>query len=198
MFDFCGTKNRRFFSVSERRFNQKITDIYATSYDYNKSAEITKYFFASVQNKLIYAISGNTAAEIISQRSDVSKKYMGLTSFKYSNGKVMQSDVVISKNYLNKMELNKLNSLVEGFLILAEDRAKREIPMAMGDWADLLNKYITISDYLILNHKGNISNKEAQELAINRYNEYRVIQDSTYKSDFDEVIESIKRLEGKK
>lgn len=121
--------------ASERRFNQKITDIYSTSFDYDKDADITQEFFATVQNKLIFAITNHTAAEIINKRSDSEKVNMGLTSWKTApNGKIIQNDVVISKNYLNKNEISRLNRLVEGFLNLAESRAEDRIPMAMKDW----------------------------------------------------------------
>ncbi len=130
---------------SERRFNQKITDIYATSFDYKKDAHITQEFFATVQNKLIYAVSGQTAAEIIAERSDSQKINMGLTNWSNPNGKIILSDVVISKNYLNKKELMRLNTLVDGFLTLAESRAENEIPMAMGDWKEVLDDYINLN-----------------------------------------------------
>ena len=137
--------------ASERRFNQKITDIYATSFDYNKDADITKEFFATVQNKLIFAISNHTAAELIETRSDIENPHMGLTTWKKApNGKILQSDVVISKNYLNQNELSRLNSLVEGFLNLAESRAEDRIPMGMKDWKELLDDYLKLRRLPIL------------------------------------------------
>ncbi|MBQ9161045.1 MAG: virulence RhuM family protein [Methanobrevibacter sp.] len=183
--------------ASERRFNQKITDIYATSYDYDKDAEITQKFFATVQNKLIYAISNQTAAEIIDSRSDVEKTHMGLTSWSKSpNGKILQSDVVISKNYLNQKELSRLNSLVEGFLNLAESRAEEKIPMSMKDWKELLDDYIKLRRMPILVGKGKISAEEAKKHVLERYEKFRVTQDKNFISDFDQMILDIKRLEG--
>jgi len=182
---------------SERRFNQKITDIYATSYDYNFESEITKEFFATVQNKLIYAVSEKTAAEIISERSDSDKPHMGLTSWSKSpNGKIIQSDVVIAKNYL-KEELKLLNTLVDGFLTLAENRAMRKIPTSMADWKNVLDSYITLNELPRLLDKGKISSKEAKEIAKSEYEKFRVKQDKTFESDFDKMIKEIKRIEGK-
>lgn len=183
--------------ASERRFNQKITDIYATSFDYDKNAEITQKFFASVQNKLIYAVSNHTAAEIIETRSDSEKLHMGLTSWKKApNGKIIQSDVVISKNYLNQKELSRLNSLVEGFLNLAESRAEDKIPMGMKDWKELLDDYIKLRRLPILVGKGKISAEEARVHVLEKYEKFRVIQDQNFISDFDQMILDIKRLEG--
>ncbi|MCC9262089.1 MAG: virulence RhuM family protein [Methanobrevibacter woesei] len=182
---------------SERRFNQKITDIYATSFDYNPKAEITREFFATVQNKLIYAVSKKTAAEIISERSDSDKPYMGLTSWNNApNGKIIQSDVVIAKNYLNEKELQLLNVLVDGFLTLAENRAMRNIPTSMADWKDFLDSYITLNELPKLVDKGKISSKEAKKVAKREYEKFRVIQDKTFESDFDRMINEIKRIEG--
>lgn len=184
--------------ASERRFNQKITDIYATSYDYNLEAEITKEFFATVQNKLIYAVSEKTAAEIISERSDSDKPYMGLTSWNKSpNGKIIQSDVVIAKNYLKEKEIKLLNTLVDGFLTLAENRAMRKIPTSMEDWKNVLDSYITLNELPKLLDKGKISSKEAKEIAKSEYKKFRVKQDKTFESDFDKMIKEIKRIEGK-
>ena len=184
--------------ASERRFNQKITDIYATSFDYDKNADITKEFFATVQNKLIYAISHHTAAEIIETRSDSEKTNMGLTTWKKApNGKILQSDVVISKNYLNQNELSRLNSLVEGFLNLAESRAEDKIPMGMKDWKELLDDYLKLRRLPILVDKGKISAEEAREHVLEKYEKFRVLQDKNFISDFDQMILDIKRLEGK-
>ena len=184
--------------ASERRFNQKITDIYATSFDYDKNADITKEFFATVQNKLIYAISNHTAAEIIETRSDIEKTHMGLTTWKKApNGKILQSDVVISKNYLNQNELSRLNRLVEGFLNLAESRAEDRIPMGMKDWKELLDDYLKLRRLPILVGKGKISAEEAKEHVLEKYEKFRVLQDENFISDFDKMILDIKRLEGK-
>ena len=182
--------------ASERRFNQKITDIYATSFDYKKDAQVTRDFFATVQNKLIYAVSGHTAAEIIADRSDSEKINMGLTNWSNPNGKIILSDVVISKNYLNERELKRLNSLVDGFLTLAESRALNEIPMAMKDWKKVLDDYIDLNLLPILEGKGKISSNDAQKIAKEEYEKFKVIQDRNYQSDFDKLIIDIKRIEG--
>ena len=181
---------------SERRFNQKITDIYATSFDYNKDAQVTREFFATVQNKLIYAVSGHTAAEIIAERSDSEKTNMGLTNWSNPNGKIILSDVVISKNYLNEKELKRLNSLVDGFLTLAESRALNEVPMSMNDWKKVLDDYINLNLLPILEGKGKISSSDAQKIAKEEYDKFKVIQDRDYQSDFDKLIIDIKRIEG--
>ena len=181
---------------SERRFNQKITDIYATSFDYKKDAQVTREFFATVQNKLIYAVSGHTAAEIIAERSDSEKINMGLVTWSNPNGKIILSDVVISKNYLNEKELKRLNSLVDGFLTLAEARALNEIPMSMKDWKKVLDDYIDLNLLPILEGKGKISSNEAQKIAKEEYDKFKAIQDRDYQSDFDRLIIDIKRIEG--
>ena len=181
---------------SERRFNQKITDIYATSFDYKKDAQVTREFFATVQNKLIYAVSGHTAAEIIAERSDSEKINMGLTNWSNPNGKIILSDVVISKNYLNEKELKRLNSLVDGFLTLAEARVLNEIPMSMKDWKKVLDDYIDLNLLSILKGKGKISSNEAQKIAKEEYDKFKAIQDRDYQSDFDRLIIDIKRIEG--
>ena len=182
--------------ASERRFNQKITDIYATSFDYNKDAQVTREFFATVQNKLIYAVSGQTAAEIIVNRCDSEKLNMGLTNWSNPNGKIILSDVVISKNYLTEKELKRLNSLVDGFLTLAESRALNEVPMAMKDWKKVLDDYIDLNLLPILEGKGKISSNDAQKIAKEEYGKFKVIQDRDYQSDFDKLIIDIKRIEG--
>jgi len=189
-------KRVRDIRSSERRFNQKITDIYATSFDYNKDAQVTREFFATVQNKLIYAVSGHTAAEIIAERSDSEKTNMGLTNWSNPNGKIILSDVVISKNYLNEKELKRLNSLVDGFLTLAESRALNEVPMSMNDWKQVLDDYINLNLLPILEGKGKISANDAQKIAKEEYDKFKVIQDRDYQSDFDKLIIDIKRIEG--
>ena len=161
---------------SERRFNQKITDIYATSFDYNKEAQVTREFFATVQNKLIFAVSGKTAAEIIADRRDSAKINMGLTNWSNPNGKIILSDVVISKNYLNEKELKRLNSLVDGFLTLAESRALNEIPMSMNDWKKVLDDYINLNLLPILEGKGKISSDDAQKIAKEEYDKFKVFK----------------------
>lgn len=182
--------------ASERRFNQKITDIYATSYDYDPNADITKEFFASVQNKLIYAVSHQTAAEIILSRSNIDKPHMGLTSWRKSpNGKILQSDVVISKNYLTENELSQLNRIVEGFLNTAEMRAQNHKLMSMNDWKKFLDDYLKLNEFPILTDKGSVSSSEAKEKVKGRYKEFYKLQDKMFESDFDNMINEIKRIE---
>lgn len=185
--------------ASERRFNQKITDLYATSADYNLDADETKDFFATVQNMLLFAITGQTAAEIIKSRSDKNKINMGLTTWEDApHGKILQADVVISKNYLNEMEIDSLNTLVDGFLTLAETRANSQKPTFMKDWKTLLYGYLELSQLHLLEGKGKVSSIEAKTHAINEYKEFRIDQDKNYESDFDNLIKSIKQLEGKR
>ena len=181
---------------SERLFNQKLTDIYATSYDYNPEAQLTRDFFATVQNTLIYAVSRQTAAEIIMSRSDKNKPHMGLTTWKDSpNGKILQSDVVISKNYLNHDELSLLNTLVDGFLTLAETRAMSNQPTFMREWKALLDDYIALISLPQLENKGKISSDDARTHALNEYKEFRIVQDRDYQSDFDQMIIEVRKLE---
>ena len=185
--------------ASERRFHQKITDLYATSADYRVDADETKDFFATVQNMLLFAITSQTAAEIIKSRSDKNKLNMGLTTWEDApHGKILQADVVISKNYLNKMELDSLNTLVDGFLTLAETRANSQKPTFMKDWKSLLYGYLELSQLPLPEGKGKVSAIEAKTYVINEYNEFRVTQDINYESDFDKLIKSIKQMENKK
>ena len=176
---------------SERRFYQKITDIYSScSVDYDKDSEITKEFFKTVQNKLHYAITGNTAAEIIYNRVDSEKENMGLTSWKNSpNGKILETDVVIAKNYLSKEELESLELIVSAFLDLAENRAKRHIPMTMEDWSTRIDKFLLADDLDILKDAGKISHEIACDKALTEFEKYRIKQDKLYKSDFDLLVE---------
>lgn len=183
---------------SERLFNQKLTDIYSTSFDYNPQSQITRDFFATVQNTLIFAVSNQTAAEIIKSRSDKNKQNMGLTTWKDSpNGKILQSDVVISKNYLNNEELSLLNTLVDGFLTLAETRAMSKQATFMKEWKALLDDYITLIRLPKLENKGRVSSDDARNHAINEYKEFRVVQDRDYQSDFDKMIIDVRKLECK-
>lgn len=178
--------------LSERRFYQKVTDIYATSIDYNKDAIITKEFFAKVQNKLHYAIHQHTAAELIVERADSQKEYMGLTSWKNSpNGKILKSDVTIAKNYLTKDELDSLGRIVNAYLDLAENRAKRKIPMTMEDWAKRLDLFLQHDDRDILQNAGKISHEMANEYAETEFEKYRIIQDQLFQSDFDKLINTL-------
>ncbi|MGL6297950.1 MAG: RhuM family protein [Methanobacteriaceae archaeon] len=173
-----------------------MTDIYATSYDYNPKSEKTKEFFANVQNKLIYSVSGQTAPEIIAERSDSKRPNMGLTTWRNPNGKIMLSDVVISKNYLNEKELDNLNRIVEGFLNIAEFRANNQIPTKMEDWRDFLISFIKLNQLPVLTNKGSIDSETAKNIAKTEYEKFRPIQDKEFKSDFDNIIEEIKKIEG--
>ncbi len=181
---------------SERMLYQKITDIYATSIDYSPKAQDTKQFFATVQNKLHFAITGQTAAEIIAARASSDKPNMGLTSWrKAPGGKIMPSDVVIAKNYLDKPELDHLNRIVTMYLDYAELQAVRNSPMYMKDWIEKLNAFLKFSEYEILTNAGQISHEVALALASKEYERFRKIQDKNYISDFDKEI---KRITGKK
>ena len=178
--------------LSERRFYQKITDIYATAVDYDSKAPTTIKFFKKVQNKMHYAVSHQTAAEIIYNRADSEKTHMGLTSWKNSpNGKILETDVVIAKNYLSKNELESLERIVSAFLDLAENRAKRNIPMTMEDWANRIDRYLLADDLDILKDAGKISHEIARDKALTEFEKYRVKQDKLYKSDFDLLLESL-------
>ena len=176
--------------LSERRFYQKITDIYATSVDYDSKAPTTIKFFKKVQNKIHYSISHQTAAEIIYNRADSEKNNMGLTSWMNSpNGKILETDVVIAKNYLSKGELEQLELIVSAFLDLAESRAKRNIPMTMEDWATRIDKFLLADDRDILKDAGKISHEIAMDKALTEFEKYRIKQDKLYKSDFDLLLE---------
>ena len=180
--------------LSERRFYQKVTDIYATSIDYDPKSSISIDFFKKVQNKMHYAVSHQTAAEIIYNRVDSEKENMGLTNWKNSpNGKIMKSDVIIAKNYLNKEEMKDLEGIVSAFLELAENRARRHIPMTMEDWATRIDKFLLADDRDILKDAGKISNEIACDKAITEFERYRVNQDQLYKSDFDLFIEEVEK-----
>ncbi len=182
--------------ASERRFYQKITDIYALSADYDKKAPMTKEFFAAVQNKLHWAITGKTAAEIIYDSADATKLYMGLTNWKHApEGKILKSDVSIAKNYLGEAHIKELNQIVSAYLDLAENRAQRQILMTMADWIEFLHSFLELSNYPILQDKGKVSALEAKIKADQEYEIYRVTQDKNYISDFDKEI---KRITGNK
>ncbi|NNM80871.1 MAG: virulence RhuM family protein [Gallionella sp.] len=181
--------------TSERRFYQKITDIYALSLDYSADAPQTKEFFASVQNKLHWAITGQTAAELIYSSADATKIYMGLTTWKHApGGKILKSDVAVAKNYLNEAHVKELNRIVSAYLDLAENRAERGIVMKMTDWVAFLHSFLELSNYPILQDKGKVSALEAKLKAEGEYEVYRQRQDAEYLSDFDREI---KRIEGK-
>lgn len=181
--------------LSERRFYQKITDIYSTSIDYNKDAPTTKEFFAKVQNKLHYAVHGQTAAELIKSRADAFKPNMGLTTWEKSpGGKIMKSDTSVAKNYLSKEELESLGRIVNAYLDLAEERAKRKIPMTMEDWAHRLDSFLAADDREVLSDSGSVTAINAKEFAETEFEKYRVIQDRLFQSDFDKIIlKQIKR-----
>ncbi|MCE1168976.1 MAG: virulence RhuM family protein [Sphingobacteriia bacterium] len=181
--------------LSERRFYQKLTDIYATAMDYNKEAVITKEFFAKVQNKLHYAIHGHTAAELIISRADAEKKHMGLTTWEQApDGKIVKTDVAIAKNYLTEVELESLGRIVNAYLDLAEDRAKRHIPMTMDDWAKRLDKFLEADERDILQNSGKVTALMAKSFAESEFEKFRIVQDRLFESDFDKEI---KRIESK-
>ena len=180
--------------TSERRFYQKVTDIFAEcSIDYNKNTEIAKDFYATIQNKFHYAITNETAAEIIYHRADSNKKHMGLTTWKHSpDGKILKSDVSIAKNYLTEKELEFLQDIVNMYLDIAENRAKRQIPMKMKDWVEELDVMLKTNRYEVLDCKGKISAEEAKEFAEKEFEKFRIEQDKQYLSDFDKIINECK------
>ncbi len=175
--------------LSERRFYQKITDIYATALDYDSTAKTTKRFFANVQNKLHWAIHKHTAAELIMERANNEKPHMGLTSWEnYPNGKIEKYDVSVAKNYLSEDELHSLRLIVSMYLDYAEHQANRHIPMTMNDWAERLNRFLEFTEYEILNDNGKVTHEIAKAFAECEFEKYRVIQDRLYESDFDKFI----------
>ena len=180
--------------ASERRFYQKITDIYAQcSIDYNPKSETTITFYKTVQNKLHWAITGSTASEIIVNRVDAEKENMGLTTWKNSpKGKILKSDVSIAKNYLSKKEVSELNRLIELYLNFAELQAERNIPMKMVEWIEILDSFLKINRYDILSNSGKVSHQKALEKSAKEYEKFRIVQDKKYLSDFDTVIKKLK------
>lgn len=183
--------------LSERRFYQKITDIYATSIDYDRKSPVTVKFFKKVQNKMHYAVSHKTASEIIYDRVDSEKEHMGLTSWKNSpDGTIYRYDVDIAKNYLNEKELKDLNRIVTMYLDYAELQAENHNAMTMKDWVEKLNAFLQFNGKEILHNAGKISAKVAQELAYREYDKFKVKQDKLYKSDFDNFLNEIKMIEG--
>jgi hypothetical protein len=182
--------------LSERKFYQKITDIYSTSLDYDVTAQATKRFFATVQNKLHWAIHGQTAAELILNRASYDKENMGLETWKDApNGKIQKFDVSVAKNYLTENEMQQLQRLVSAYLDIAEDMATRQIPMTMGDWETRLNKFIDATDRNILNDAGKVSHEIATAHAESEFEKYRIVQDRLFESDFDRII--FKSIESK-
>jgi hypothetical protein len=181
--------------ASERRFYLKITDIYEScSIDYDKEAEITKTFFKIVQNKLHWAVTGKTAAEIIAERADATKPTMGLTTWKNSpTGKVLKSDIAIAKNYLIETEIAELNRIVTMYLDYAENQAARQIPMKMVDWVSRLDAFLSFNEYDVLDDAGKVSAEVAKKLAEGQYDIFRVTQDRTFESDFEKEIKRIEK-----
>ncbi len=178
--------------LSERRMYQKVTDLYATAIDYNKDAPTTRKFFAKVQNKMHYAIHGHTAAELIVERANAEKEHMGLTTWENApDGKIVKTDVAIAKNYLKGNELESLGRIVNAFLDLAEDRAKRHIPMTMEDWAKYIDRFLTMDDRELLQDNGKVSAEQAKEFAESEFEKYRIVQDRLFMSDFDKEIEGL-------
>ncbi|HAN40461.1 MAG TPA: virulence RhuM family protein [Candidatus Cloacimonetes bacterium] len=181
--------------ASERRFYQKITDIYSTAVDYSPTAKTSQDFFAAVQNKLHYAIHHHTAAELIYQRADHKKEHMGLTTWKNApNGKIVKADVSIAKNYLSKAEIKELNQIVTMYLDYAERQAKRRIPMTMEDWAKRLDVFLEFNEEDILKDKGRVSAAIAKSFAESEFEKYRVIQDGLYRSDFDKLVQNAEAI----
>jgi hypothetical protein len=185
--------------LSERRFYQKISDVYSTSLDYNKDAPTTRNFFAKVQNKLHFAIHGHTAAELIHSRADASQPHMGLTTWdKTPDGKILKTDVATAKNYLDKDELDSLGRIVNAYLELAEDRAKRHIPMTMEDWSKRLDAFLEFDDREVLKDVGKITAAIAKDHAECEFEKFRITQDQSFISDFDEDLErQMKAIEKK-
>ena len=172
--------------LSERRFYQKLTDIYATAIDYNRDAPTTRLFFKKVQNKMHYAVHGHTAAELIVERVNADMEHMGLTTWENApNGKIVKPDVSIAKNYLKESELEDMGRIVNSFLDLAEDMAQRHIPMTMEDWAKRIDKFLDLTDRPVLTDTGHVSAEQAKEYAETEFEKYRVIQDKLFQSDFD-------------
>ena len=181
--------------LSERRFYQKITDIYSTAVDYTPNAPTTQQFFATVQNKLHYAIHHHTAAELIHARANANKPHMGLSTWKNApDGKILKSDITIGKNYLTKTEIQDLGRLVETYLNLAESRAKRHIPTTMEEWAQILDQILQLDNRELLEGAGKITKKQADKHAATEYHKFRVTQDANYKSDFDKFVENAKQI----
>jgi hypothetical protein len=178
--------------LSERKFYQKVTDIYATAFDYDRDAKTTREFFKLVQNKLHYAVHRHTAAELIVERADAEKEHMGLTTWETApSGKIIKADVVIAKNYLNEQEMNYLERIVSVYLDFAELQAERKIPMSMADWAPRLDGFLEFNGNEILIGAGKISHEQAKLHAETEYEKYRIVQDRLFKSDFDKLLEEV-------
>lgn len=185
--------------LSERKFYQKITDIYATAIDYDVTAAVTKRFFATVQNKLHWAIHGQTAVEVVYTRADAEQAHMGLTSWKDApEGKIQKFDVSVAKIYLTSHEIAQLQRLVNAYLDVAEDMAQRQMPMTMADWEERLNRFIAATDREVLQDAGKVSAEIAKAHAISEFEKYRIVQDRLYESDFDKAIKAIEQQDDKK
>lgn len=177
--------------LSERKFYQKVTDIYATAIDYDSTAKTTQQFFSMVQNKLHWAIHGQTAPEVIISRANANEDNMGLKTWKDSpNGKIQKFDVSIAKNYLNEIELKSLERIVFAYLDIAEDMATRQIPMTMRDWAERLDRFIAMTDREVLRDSGKVTHELAKEFAETEFEKYRIVQDRLFESDFDRFIDN--------
>jgi len=182
--------------LSERKFYQKITDLYATAVDYDVTAQATKRFFATVQNKLHWAIHGQTAAEVVYHRADAEKANMGLTTWKDAPlGKIQKFDVAVAKNYLTEVEMAQLSRLVNAYLDVAEDMAQRKIPMTMQDWETRLNRFIEATDRDVLRDVGKVTAEIAKAHAESEFEKYRIVQDRLFESDFDRVVKAVETLE---
>ena len=183
--------------ASERRFYQKITDIYATAMDYSAEAETTQTFFATVQNKLHFAIHGHTAAELIVGRADSAKEHMGLTTWRNApKGKILKPDVVVAKNYLTEKEIKALDRFVTMYLDYAEDQAERGIPMTMADWAKKLDAFLQFNQRDLLDHPGKVTAEIAKAFAESEFEKYRIVQDRLFESDFDRAIKQLPKSGG--
>jgi len=184
--------------ASERRFYQKITDIYATAIDYSAEAETTQTFFATVQNKLHFAIHGHTAAELVAERADSMKEHMGLTSWRNApEGKILKPDVVIAKNYLTKEEIKALDRIVTMYLDYAEDQAERGIPMTMADWAKKLDAFLQFNQRDLLDNSGTVTAEIAKAFAESEFEKYRIVQDRLFESDFDRLLKRLPKKGGR-
>ena len=180
--------------ASERRFYQKITDIYATAVDYSADSQTTKNFFATVQNKMHFAVHGSTAAEVIVSRADHTKQHMGLTSWRNApDGKIVKADVSVAKNYLSSVEMQELNEIVTMYLDYANRQARRHIPMTMADWASKLDAFLQFNDAEVLQDKGKVTAAIAKAFAESEFEQYRITQDRLYQSDFDRLIASAEK-----
>ena len=180
--------------LSERRFYQKITDIYATALDYDKTAKTTRDFFAKIQNKMHFAVHGNTAAEVIYRRADAEEEHMGLTTWEDApDGKIQRYDVIIAKNYLSEDEMKSLQLIVSAYLDLAENRARRRMPMTMEDWARYLDRILQADGHELLTNAGSISAEIAQNHALSEFEKFRIVQDKLFENDFDKQFRMLEK-----